>query len=404
MSNQDETQPNDKKTEIGKEKEERYTYETGEAPAETEVLAEDRVDDELYVEDEDDNDARKETAAAAAAVTAAPAAMLASTPTVQPAQKGGRMGWIILSAVLVVALIVVLVKPPFGGDSNGAVATVNGTKISKEQLYDLLVNANGKAALDNLIVENLVQQEMSANNIAFSEQDIDQEMEAVKLQFGTEEAFQSALLQYGYTEDVLRSEMKLSAMIRKSLESKTEVTDEEVQAYFDQNKAMLGSTEEQVRASHILVDTKEEADSILAELKAGADFAETAQAKSKYGSAANGGDLNFFGRGQMVAPFEEAAFALEVDEISEVVKSDFGFHIIKKTDYKPAYEPSFEEKKAAIHTLLVGQEARTQSETWISELRNKAKITNTLEEEAPAASDAPAATDAPPATDAPAKE
>lgn len=394
MSNQDETRPNDKKTEIGEEKEERYTFEKEETPAEAEALAEDRVDEELYADDQDDNEARKETAAAAAA--AAPAPLLGAAPSAQPEKKGGRTGWVVLSAVLVIALIVVLIKPPFGGgSSNGAVATVNGTKITKDQLYDVLVNANGKAALDNLIVENLVQQEMSATNIAFADQDITDELEAVKLQFGTEEAFQSALDQYGYTEDVLRNEMKLSAMIRKALESKTDVTDEEVQAYFDQNKAMLGSTEEQVRASHILVDTKEEADAILAELKAGADFAETAQAKSKDGSAANGGDLNFFGRGQMVAPFEEAAFALEVGEISEVVQSDFGFHIIKKTDYKPATESNFDEKKDAIRTLLVGQEARTQSEAWIAGLREKAKITNTLEEETPAASDAPEATDAP---------
>lgn len=382
MSSQDEKRPNEKNTDIGAEKEERYTYEQEEAAAESEALAEDRTDEDLYEEDEKD-DARLETAAAAAA---APAAMLASAPA-QPEKKGGRLGWMILSAVLVVALIVVLVKPPFGGVSGGsseAVATVNGTKITKDQLYNLLVNANGKAALDNLIVENLVQQEMKANNITFTDQDVTDELEALKLQFGSEEAFQSALVQNGYTEEALREDMKLSTMIRKALESKTDVTDEEVKTYFDENKAMLGGSAEQVRASHILVDTKEEADAILADLKAGADFAETAKAKSKDGSAANGGDLDFFSRGQMVAPFEEAAFSLEVGAISDVVQSDFGYHIIKKTDYKAAVEPNFEEKKAAIRTLLVGQEARSQSEAWISEIRGKAKITNTLEEEAPA--------------------
>jgi foldase protein PrsA len=397
MSSQDETRPNEKKTDTGAEKEERFTYQEGEAPEHAEALAEDRTDEELYEEEADENDdARKQTAAAAA-----PASVLASTPATQPAKKGGALGWIVLSAVLVIALIVVLIKPPFGGGSNTAVATVNGTNITKEQLYDLLVNANGKAALDNLIVENLVQQELSASNIAFSDQDVTDELEALKLQFGTEEAFQAALTQNGYTEEALRQDMKLSAMIRKALESKTDVTDEEVQKYFDENKAMLGGSTEQVRASHILVDTKEEADAILADLKAGADFAETAKAKSKDGSAANGGDLDFFGRGQMVAEFEEAAFALEVGAISEVVKSEFGYHIIKKTDYKAAVETNFDEKKAAIRTLLIGQEARTQSDAWITELRGKAKITNTLEEEAPAASDAPEATDS---ADAPAAE
>ncbi|MDQ6423193.1 peptidylprolyl isomerase [Paenibacillus sp. LHD-117] len=387
MSSHDETRPNEKKTDIGAEKEERYTYD--QEQEENELTEAEELTDEEFYEDEADDDARKETAAAAAAV-AAPAA-LASTPA-SPAKKGGGLGWIVLSAVLVIALIVVLIKPPFGGGSNDAVATVNGTKITKDQLYDTLVKANGAAALDNLILENLVQQEADAASISITDQDITDEIEAIKLQFGTEEAFQGALAQNGYTMEALRADMKISAMIRKVLESKTDVTDEEVKAYFDENKATLGGNAEQVRASHILVDTKEEADAILAELKAGADFAETAKAKSKDGSAANGGDLDFFGRGQMVAEFEEAAFALEVGQISEVVKSEFGYHIIKKTDYKAAVEPNFEEKKAAIRTLLVGQEARTLSETWIEEIRGKAKITNTLE---PAASDAPAATDAP---------
>ncbi|MDF2835409.1 MAG: peptidylprolyl isomerase [Paenibacillus sp.] len=397
MSSQDETRPNGKKTDIGAEKEERYSYEEGEATEQAEALAEDRSDEELYEADTDENDdARKETAAAAA-----PAAMLAQAHEPQPAKKGGALGWIVLSSVLVIALIVVLIKPPFGGGNSEAVATVNGTNITKEQLYDLLVGASGKAALDNLIVENLVQQEMTASNIAFSDQDVTDELEALKLQFGTEEAFQAALTQNGYTVEALRQDMKLSAMIRKALESKTDVTDEEVKTYFDENKAMLGGGDEQVRASHILVETKEEADAILADLKGGADFAETAKAKSKDGSAANGGDLDFFGTGQMVPEFEKAAFALEVGEISEVVKSEFGYHIIKKTDYKAAVEPNFDEKKAAIRTMLIGQEARTQSDAWITELRGKAKITNTLEEEAPTASGAPEATDAPAA---PAKE
>lgn len=389
MSSQDETRPNEKKTDIGAEKEERYTYEQGEATEQeeatdqAEALAEDRSDEELY-EAENDEDARKQTAAAAAAAPA-PAALLGASSVTPPAKKGGALGWIVLSAVLVVALIVVLIKPPFGGGNNEAVATVNGTNITKEQLYDLLVKANGKPALDNLIVENLVQQEMNASNVAFSEQDVTDELAALKLQFGTEEGFQAALAQSGFTEEALRSDMKLSAMIRKALESKTDVTDEEVQAYFDENKAMLGA--EQVRASHILVDTKEEADTILADLKGGADFAETATAKSKDGSATNGGDLGFFGKGQMVPEFEEAALALEVGEISEVVQSQFGYHIIKKTEDGA----TFEDKQAAIRTLLVGQEARTQSDAWITGLREKATISNTLEEEEPAATDAPEA-------------
>src|SRR5690606_24013284 len=111
-------------------------------------------------------------------------------------------------------------------------------------------------------------------------------------------------------------------------------------------------TPEQVRASHILVDEKAKAEELLAQLKNGADFAELAKEHSKDGSAAQGGDLDYFGRGRMVAPFEEAAFALNVGEISDVVESQFGFHIIKLTDKKAAETATFEDKKEEIQKTV----------------------------------------------------
>ena len=88
----------------------------------------------------------------------------------------------------------------------------------------------------------------------------------------------------------------------------------------------------QVHAYHILVKTKEEADSILKEIKSGASFQKMAQLKSICPSGKNGGDLGWFGRGQMVREFEKAAFELEKGEISEPIKTQFGWHIIKTVD------------------------------------------------------------------------
>ncbi|WP_139990751.1 peptidylprolyl isomerase [Paenibacillus paridis] len=309
----------------------------------------------------------------------------------QQAPKGGGGGkaWIVISALLAVVLIIVLIKPPFGGADNESVATVNGTNISKERLYDELITAGGPATLENLITQELIMQEAKANNITVTDADINSEIDLIKKSFGSEEEFNSTLAQYNMTVESLKKDTKINLTIRKILEPKTDVTDEEVQQYYDANKATMGTPEE-IQASHILVATKEEADAILAELKQGGDFAAIAKEKSiDPGSKDKGGDLGFFGKGDMVAEFEEAAFALKINEISAVVQSQHGFHIIKKTAEKAAVVPTFEEKKEEIKKQLVATEANQLSEAWMSEIRAKAKITNTL---TPEASPAPSAT------------
>lgn len=308
-------------------------------------------------------------------------------PPAAPASKGGSsMAWIAISAVLAIALIIVLIKPPFGG-SNESVATVNGEKISKNELYDALITAGGAATVDNLITEKLIQQEADAGGVKVSDADVDAEIALIKENFGSDEAFTSALAQYSMTLDSLKKDTKINLTIRKILEPKTNVTDEDVQTFYDTNKASLG-TPEQIQASHILVATKEEADAILAELKQGGDFATIAKEKSTDSSKDQGGDLGFFGKGEMVAEFEEAAFALKVNEISGVVKTEHGYHIIKKTAEKAAVVPTFEEKKEEIRKQLVATAANELSQSWMTEIREKAKITNTLAPKETAATDA----------------
>ncbi|WP_028612748.1 peptidylprolyl isomerase [Paenibacillus harenae] len=303
----------------------------------------------------------------------------ASADTVEQAPRGGSSKvWIAISAVLAVLLVIVMIKPPFGAAGNETVATVNGVKITKDKLYDALVTAGGAATLDNVITEELIDQEAQANNVTVTDADVDAEIEMIKKQFGDDATFNSTLAQYGMTLESLKKDTKINLTIRKILEPKTEVTDEEIQQFYDANKEGLG-TPEQVQASHILVATKEEADAILAELKQGGDFAAIAKEKSTDpGSKDNGGDLGFFGRGDMVAEFEEAAFALKVNELSGVVQTENGFHVIKKTAEKAAVVPTFEEKKEEIKNQLVASEANELSEAWLAEIREKAKITNTL--------------------------
>ncbi|ACS99124.1 peptidylprolyl isomerase [Paenibacillus sp. JDR-2] len=310
-----------------------------------------------------------------------------------PAQAaGGRSGgkaWIAVSAILAIVLIIVLIKPPFGAGDK-AVATVNGAKITKDKLYDSLVEQGGKSTLDNMITTELIDQAAADAKVTVTEADVDKEIENLKKSFGSEDEFNQTLAQYGMTVDSLREDAEVQVKIRKILEPQVKVTDDDIKAYYDANKASM-STPEQIRASHILVATKEEAEDILKQLKAGADFATLAKEKSTdTGTKDNGGDLNFFGKGSMEPAFEDAAFALKKGELSGVVQTSYGYHIIKKTDEKAAVTPTLEEKKEDIKYQLVTQKVSELSSTWMADLKAKAKITNTLDpaaaEESPAAS------------------
>lgn len=373
-------------------KEERYTFDEneGQQDAAIEKELQQQIEEELQQESNEEH--------AGAVSEELRATSLSAEGNDHAPRSGSGKIWAIVSAVLAIALIIVLIKPPFGGSGDETVATVNGVNITQDRLYDELVTAGGKATLENVITQELINQEAKANNIEVSDADIDSEIALIKKSFGSDEEFEATLAQYQMTLDSLKKDTKINLTIRKILEPKTDVTDEEIQQFYDANKETLGTPEE-IQASHILVATKEEADAILAELKQGGDFAAIAKEKSiDPGSKDNGGDLGFFGKGAMVPEFETAAFALKVNEISAVVQTENGFHIIKKIAEKAAVIPTFEEKKEEIKKQLVATEANELSEAWMTEIRAKAKITNTLSPEAsadPAASADPEATEAP---------
>ena len=131
------------------------------------------------------------------------------------------------------------------------------------------------------------------------------------------------------------------------------VTEEAVRAEYDKLVADF-KPQEEIRASHILVATEEEAKAIKAELDGGADFATIAKEKSIDPGAANGGDLGFFGKGMMVAPFEQAAYALtEIGQVSEPVQSQFGWHIIKLEEKRQSTPPTFEQVAGQLQQQLL---------------------------------------------------
>jgi len=162
----------------------------------------------------------------------------------EPASGGSKgRGWMIVAVALAALLIVVLIKPPFGGGSNEAVATVNGVKIDKDHLYDKLVEVGaGSQILGGMIDEELLNQELKKANVTVGDADIEAELETFKKSFPSEEEFQMTLMQYGMTQDDLKKQLPRQVQIRKLFgdKAKAEVTEETVKKYFDENAANFG--------------------------------------------------------------------------------------------------------------------------------------------------------------------
>ncbi|ABR47885.1 PpiC-type peptidyl-prolyl cis-trans isomerase [Alkaliphilus metalliredigens QYMF] len=152
------------------------------------------------------------------------------------------------------------------------------------------------------------------------------------------------------------------------------ITDSEITNYYTENKAQFEQPA-QVQASHILVDSEEKAQGVLAELKEGLSFEEAATKHSSCPSNAKGGDLGLFAQGQMVPEFEEAAFNMEVDTVSEPVKTQFGYHIIKVVDQKPAQEKSLAEVKDQLNQQLLSQKQQKAYFDKIEALKGQFTVT-----------------------------
>jgi parvulin-like peptidyl-prolyl isomerase len=159
------------------------------------------------------------------------------------------------------------------------------------------------------------------------------------------------------------------AVVQKYIAENSNVTDERIREHYEKNKETFTS-DEQIAASHILLKTEAEAQAALKEIKQGKDFAEVAKAKSTGPSAPRGGELGTFGRGRMVPEFEQAAFALKTGDVSEPVKTQFGYHIIKVTNRTEAAPQSFDEVREDIRRTLISEYV----ESLLDDLQNKAKI------------------------------
>lgn len=276
----------------------------------------------------------------------------------------------IIALLIAVAIIVgalVTVKLGFNEDKKeeNVVALVGGERITKDELYDFLVKANGQGALDSLIVNKIILLESEKQNIQISEDEIKEQIDKMVETIGGQEAYESALQYYGFSEDELRKDIEMNLYLTKLLEPEIPITDEEMEDYFKENKDSFNQMEE-VKASHILVETEETALEVKEKLSKGESFEELAKEYSTDTSnSQQGGDLGFFGRGRMVTEFEETAFSLGIGEVSDPVKTDFGYHIIKVEDKKEAKEANYEESKDKIKEILFQEKFQGAYDTWI---------------------------------------
>lgn len=277
--------------------------------------------------------------------------------------------------LLIVAVMLTLSLAACGKEE--VVAKVDDVKISREEFYDRLTEISGNEVLETLIAETLVDLEVEKLEIEITQEEIDEEIAALEEQYNGEEGLNNALANSGTTMEELEEQIVMNLKIQQLVAPYIEVTDEQVESYFEENIDLLGQPE-QVRARHILVETQEEADEIHERIMDGEDFEELAKEHSTDGSAEEGGDLGLFGRGQMVEEFEEAAFSMEVDEISEPVESQHGFHIIKVEEKVEAVEANLEDVEDDIRDTLFDQQITAAYGTWFAEKSEEYDIVNYL--------------------------
>jgi len=285
-----------------------------------------------------------------------------------------------VAGILVVGALIFLLITYTSSAKGAAVATIDGEEITKDDLYENLVNQYGASALSLMISDKIVDMEAKKEDIKITDKEIAKEMDTLIESYGDEETFEQQLAATGATKSTLEKDIVKYLQTVKLLEPSIKITDEEINTYFEENKDSFAQ-EEQVEASHILVDSKAEAKDIAKKLEDGEKFADLAKEYSTdTASAEKGGELGFFSKGERAEEFEEVAFSLGKGKISDPVKTSYGYHIIKVTNKKGAKEAILKDNKTDIAAILKNEKLQTEYTTWLTEKQKDYDIYNSLEE------------------------
>jgi foldase protein PrsA len=286
-------------------------------------------------------------------------------------RKSGK--YIVLALVLLLAVSIT----GCAKTDNEVVAKVGDVEITKDEFYNALVEQNGEEALDAIISDKIIQLEIEKADIVVTEEEIREEFAKMANYYGGEEVLAQTMASYNMSQEDMDENIKLNLSMKKLVGSDIVVTDEEIAEFYTANAAIFNKAE-QVNASHILVETEEIAKEVLGKLDAGETFEDLAKEYSSDGSAANGGNLGFFGRGQMVESFDEAAFSLPIGEISEPIKSNFGYHIIKVLEKTEATEGSLEKNKEEIKEMVLESKIPEAFAAWYEVKLKEYEVINNL--------------------------
>lgn len=284
-------------------------------------------------------------------------------------------------------------------------AKVNGDAIQRVEFERALRNLEAQAGgpvpadrrdviyrqvLDQIVALKLLAQESQARKVAIPDAEVDGRLNQIKGQFPNEQAFTEALAQRQMTPDKLKADIRqqLAAMklVQAEVESTVKVGDPEIQAFYQKNPDRFQQPEA-VHVAHVLIripengdaaakqKAKTEADSVLAQAKKGTDFAALAKKHSQdTQSAANGGDIGFVAKGQAVPAFEAAAFALKPGQLSGVVESPFGYHVIKGIEHRPGRTIPLDEVKGQVGEFLKAQQMEEKTTAFVEKLKVKGKV------------------------------
>jgi len=289
----------------------------------------------------------------------------------------------------------------------GPAVTVNGEPISREKVQaqvDHLVNQRGlgsggitqpevykqiqQEVADQLIVQELLWQEAQRLDFVVEDDIVDARLQEMKSGFDREMDFLFRIQEGGFTQKTFREDIRqqvsVRRMISQGISSGISVSEEDVEHFYSTNIEQMKKPVE-VHARHILITpastaladhqaANAEADAILAEIRNGADFVELAINRSQGPSAERGGDLGYFGPGQMVPAFEQAAFALQPGEVSEVVQTQFGYHVIRVEERRGGEVASIEETTDKIRQYLIQLALENAVEVLVTRLRREGEV------------------------------
>lgn len=250
--------------------------------------------------------------------------------------------------------------------------------------------------LERMIVERLLDEKVEQTKITVADEEVMDRLKEMASQQQPPlslEEFKQLVEAYGKSFDEVKQRVGRGLRYEKLMElqwaGKINITKKDAKKYYDENKEKF-QVPERIKASHILIkpdtsdpntdpnqakdEAKEKIQDLLKQVKAGADFAELAKANSDCPSAAQGGDLDYFTRGRMVPPFEKAAFELKVGQVSDIVETKFGYHIIKVTDHNQASVVPFKEAKEKIINSLTQTEKAKLAQEYVESLKAEAKI------------------------------